>query len=82
MLARPLPPGAADRLRWTAGGSGAAGAAVMILQPHRTPEGLLRELTRLLMNHAVLAEMGASARKLAHPGALEKIAAMVLSLAV
>ncbi len=78
----PFPQAADDHQRKNAEVFADAGAAVMILQPHLTPEGLLQELTRLLMNHAVLAEMGASARKLAHPGALEKIAAMVLSLAV
>ena len=58
-----------------------AGAAVMILQADVTPETLLRELSRLLLDPHALAEMGAKARTLAHPGAVEKIAEMVVGLA-
>lgn len=58
-----------------------AGAAVMMLQIYVTPETLLSELSRLLLDRRALAEMGAKARELAHPGALQKIAEMVVGLA-
>jgi len=58
-----------------------AGAAVMLLQIYVTPETLLSELSRLLLDRAGLAVMGAKARTLAHPGALQKIAEMVVGLA-
>ena len=58
-----------------------AGAAVMMLQADVTPETLLGELSRLLLDRSRLAEMGAKARGLAHPGAVEKIAEMVVGLA-
>ncbi len=58
-----------------------AGAAVMMLQADVTPERLLSELSRLLLDRTSLVEMGARARTLAHPGAVEKIAEMVVGLA-
>jgi UDP-N-acetylglucosamine--N-acetylmuramyl-(pentapeptide) pyrophosphoryl-undecaprenol N-acetylglucosamine transferase len=58
-----------------------AGAAVMMLQADVTPEALLGELSRLLLDRSLLADMGAKARGLAHPGAVEKIAEMVVGLA-
>jgi UDP-N-acetylglucosamine--N-acetylmuramyl-(pentapeptide) pyrophosphoryl-undecaprenol N-acetylglucosamine transferase len=58
-----------------------AGAAVMLLQKDVTPELLLDALSRLLLDPARRAEMAVKARGLAKPGALEKIAAMVLRVA-
>jgi len=58
-----------------------AGAAVMLLQKDVTPETLLEALRRLLLDSDLRAAMAAKARSLAKPGALEKIAAMVLRVA-
>jgi len=58
-----------------------AGAAVMLLQRDVTPVTLLEALRGLLTDPARRAEMAARARSLARPGALERIAAMVLRLA-
>jgi UDP-N-acetylglucosamine--N-acetylmuramyl-(pentapeptide) pyrophosphoryl-undecaprenol N-acetylglucosamine transferase len=77
----PLPTAADDHQRKNAEVFADAGAAVMMLQAQLTPESLLAELVRLLMDRNVLLEMGAKARELAHPGALERIAEMVFSLA-
>jgi len=58
-----------------------AGAAVMLLQKDCTPESLLRELVALLNDAPRRATMAERAKSLAKPGALERIAAMVLKLA-
>jgi UDP-N-acetylglucosamine--N-acetylmuramyl-(pentapeptide) pyrophosphoryl-undecaprenol N-acetylglucosamine transferase len=58
-----------------------AGAAVMLLQRDATPEELERALVGLLLDPARRGQMAAAARSLARPGALERIAAMVLRLA-
>jgi len=58
-----------------------AGAAVMLLQRDVTEESLLRALVKLLSDAPKRAAMSAKARALAKPGALERIAAMVLRLA-
>jgi UDP-N-acetylglucosamine--N-acetylmuramyl-(pentapeptide) pyrophosphoryl-undecaprenol N-acetylglucosamine transferase len=58
-----------------------AGAAVMLLQKDVTPETLLEGLRALLLDPARRGEMGAKAKGLAKPGALERIAGMVLRLA-
>jgi UDP-N-acetylglucosamine--N-acetylmuramyl-(pentapeptide) pyrophosphoryl-undecaprenol N-acetylglucosamine transferase len=58
-----------------------AGAAVMLLQRDVTEESLLRALVELLTDAPKRAAMSARARELAKPGALERIAAMVLRLA-
>jgi UDP-N-acetylglucosamine--N-acetylmuramyl-(pentapeptide) pyrophosphoryl-undecaprenol N-acetylglucosamine transferase len=58
-----------------------AGAAAMLLQRDVTPESLLRELAALLKDGARRAAMAERARALAKPGALQRIAAMVLRLA-
>ena len=58
-----------------------AGAAEMLLQRDVTPETLLEHLRGLLQNPARRAEMAEHARSLAKPGALERIAGMVLQLA-
>ncbi len=77
----PFPQAADDHQRRNAEVLVDAGAAVMILQPDLTPERLLDELTTLLLDRERLAVMGANARTLARPGALERIAKMALELA-
>jgi UDP-N-acetylglucosamine--N-acetylmuramyl-(pentapeptide) pyrophosphoryl-undecaprenol N-acetylglucosamine transferase len=77
----PLPTAADDHQRKNAEVFAEAGAAVMMLQAELTPESLLGELVRLLMDRNALEEMGAKARGLAHPGAVERIAEMVVGLA-
>jgi UDP-N-acetylglucosamine--N-acetylmuramyl-(pentapeptide) pyrophosphoryl-undecaprenol N-acetylglucosamine transferase len=59
----------------------AAGAAEMLLQSDVTAETLLAALLGLLTDEARRSEMAARAKALARPGALERIAAMVLKLA-
>jgi UDP-N-acetylglucosamine--N-acetylmuramyl-(pentapeptide) pyrophosphoryl-undecaprenol N-acetylglucosamine transferase len=59
----------------------AAGAAAMLLQKDVTPERLLEGLTGLLQDSGRRAEMARRAKGLAKPGALEKIAGMVVGLA-
>jgi UDP-N-acetylglucosamine--N-acetylmuramyl-(pentapeptide) pyrophosphoryl-undecaprenol N-acetylglucosamine transferase len=59
----------------------AAGAAVMLLQRDVTSESLLGVLVGLLKDDNKRAEMAQSARSLAKPGALERIAAMILRVA-
>jgi UDP-N-acetylglucosamine--N-acetylmuramyl-(pentapeptide) pyrophosphoryl-undecaprenol N-acetylglucosamine transferase len=58
-----------------------AGAAEMLLQRDVTPETLLEHLRGLLLDSNRRAEMSLRARSLATPGALERIAGMVLQLA-
>jgi len=58
----------------------AAGAAEMLLQSEVTAETLKAALLGLLTNEAKREEMAARAKRLARPGALERIAGMVLSL--
>ena len=56
----------------------AAGAAVMLLQRDVTPERLLRTVCDLLGDLQRRSHMAERARSLARPGALEKIAAMIV----
>ena len=77
----PFPQAADDHQRKNAEVFAEAGAAVLMLQGNLTADGLLAELTRLLLDHGVLAKMSAKARSLAHPGALQRIAGMVVRLA-
>jgi UDP-N-acetylglucosamine--N-acetylmuramyl-(pentapeptide) pyrophosphoryl-undecaprenol N-acetylglucosamine transferase len=58
-----------------------AGAAVLLPESELTNERLLSELTGLLNSPERLREMGARARTLAHPDALERIAGMAVRLA-
>ncbi len=58
-----------------------AGAAVMLLQKDVTEASLLDALEALLLDGPRRAAMAARARSLAKPGALEKIARMVVGLA-
>jgi len=59
----------------------AAGAAEMLLQKDVTPESLLESLRGLLLDSERRAAMAVKAKTLAKPGALERIAGMVLVLA-
>ena len=59
----------------------AAGAAEMLLQRDVTPDSLQDALFALLEDPARRARMALQAKMLARPGALQKIAAMVLRLA-
>ncbi len=77
----PFPQAADDHQRKNAEVFAEAGAAVMLLQPQLTPEGLLEELLRLLLSPQTLREMGTRARDLALPGAVERIAGIVVGLA-
>ncbi len=52
----------------------------MILQKDVTPDSLLATLMELFKNKELREDMSAKARALAKPGALEKIAVMVLEL--
>ena len=58
-----------------------AGAAAMLLQRDATPEAMEGALVELLLDSARRERMAAAARGLARPGALERIAVMVLRLA-
>jgi UDP-N-acetylglucosamine--N-acetylmuramyl-(pentapeptide) pyrophosphoryl-undecaprenol N-acetylglucosamine transferase len=58
-----------------------AGAAVLVPESELTNERLLSELTGLLGNPERLRKMGAQARTLAHPNALQRIAEMAVQLA-
>ena len=77
----PLPTAADDHQRKNAEVLVEAGAAVVMLQSEVSPERLLSELVDLLQDQDRLLAMGVNARKLALPGAVEKIAAMCLKLA-
>lgn len=77
----PLPTAADDHQRKNAELLVQAGAAEMLLQRDVTPESLLRALTGLLTNAPRRSAMSAAARAMAKPGALERIAGMVLELA-
>jgi UDP-N-acetylglucosamine--N-acetylmuramyl-(pentapeptide) pyrophosphoryl-undecaprenol N-acetylglucosamine transferase len=58
-----------------------AGAALMLLQRDVTPETLLQALRELLLDPQRRAAMAASAKSLARPGAVERIAAIAVRLA-
>jgi UDP-N-acetylglucosamine--N-acetylmuramyl-(pentapeptide) pyrophosphoryl-undecaprenol N-acetylglucosamine transferase len=58
-----------------------AGAAVMLLQRDVTPETLLEALRSLLGDPQRRAEMAERAKSLAKPGALDRIASMIVSVA-
>ncbi len=77
----PLPTAADDHQRRNAEVFEQAGAAEMLLQREITPESLGRALLNLLIDRERRAAMGDRARSLAKPGALQRIAGMVLSLA-
>lgn len=58
-----------------------AGAAVMLLERDASPAALLEVLRGLLLDPARRAEMSGNAKKLAKPGALERIAGIVKRVA-
>ena len=77
----PFPQAADDHQRKNAEVFAKAGAAVMMLQAVTTPDALFTELVRLFSDRNGLRAMGDRARTLAHPGALQRIAGMIVSLA-
>lgn len=77
----PFPQAADDHQRRNAEVLAGAGAAQMLLQIDVTPESLESALLGLLLDAPRRAGMSRAARLLARPGALERIAEKVLSLA-
>ena len=77
----PLPTAADDHQRKNAEVLAGAGAAVMLLQRDATPEAMEQLLVDLLLDGDRRRMMAAAAKRLARPGALERIAGMVLRLA-
>jgi UDP-N-acetylglucosamine--N-acetylmuramyl-(pentapeptide) pyrophosphoryl-undecaprenol N-acetylglucosamine transferase len=77
----PFPQAADDHQLRNAEVLAKAGAAVVLLQREVTDESLLRELVDLFQDAPRRAEMAEQARSLAKPGALQRIAAIVLRLA-
>jgi len=73
----PFPLAADDHQRKNAEAMAETGAAEMLLEKDLTAELLERTLLRLLTDRPALARMSEQARKLAHPDAAERIAAMV-----
>jgi UDP-N-acetylglucosamine--N-acetylmuramyl-(pentapeptide) pyrophosphoryl-undecaprenol N-acetylglucosamine transferase len=77
----PLPTAADDHQRKNAEVLAGAGAAIMLLQKDVTPEVLEQLLADLLLDGDRRRMMAEAAKGLARPGALERIAGMVLRLA-
>ena len=77
----PFPQAADDHQRKNAEVLAQAGAARMLLQREATEESLAGALLELLGDAGLRARMSAAAKSLAKPGALERIAGMVLRLA-
>jgi len=77
----PFPLAADDHQRKNAEAFVEAGAAVLLAEAELKPERLLDVLRELLAEGAPLAGMGAKARELAHPRAVQEIVGMVLRLA-
>jgi UDP-N-acetylglucosamine--N-acetylmuramyl-(pentapeptide) pyrophosphoryl-undecaprenol N-acetylglucosamine transferase len=77
----PFPQAADDHQLHNAMVLAKAGAAVVLLQRELTDATLLRELSELLCDAPRRQAMAEAARSLARPGALQRIAAMVLLLA-
>lgn len=73
----PFPQAADDHQRRNAEALVKAGAAVMVLEHDATPEKLLAELIGLLRAPNRLHAMGENARTLAHPDAVNTIAALL-----
>ena len=76
----PFPQAADDHQRKNAEVLASAGAAVMLLQRDATPETMERMLVELLRDGAKRQRMAVAAKSLARPGALERIAGMVVRL--
>lgn len=77
----PFPFAADDHQHKNAAIFAEAGAAVLAPESELTDDRLLAELTGLLSDPARLRTMGGRARTLAHPDALDRIAAMAVRLA-
>ncbi len=77
----PFPQAADDHQRRNAEVLAEAGAAVMLLQRDVTAEAMERTLVELLGDPERRGRMAEAAKRLAKPGALERIAGMVLRLA-
>jgi UDP-N-acetylglucosamine--N-acetylmuramyl-(pentapeptide) pyrophosphoryl-undecaprenol N-acetylglucosamine transferase len=77
----PFPGAADDHQRKNAEVMVAANAARMLVEPEMTPDRLLEALVSMLKDREGLRAMGENARKLAHPDAALKIAAMAADLA-
>lgn len=77
----PFPQAADDHQRKNAEVMADAGAARMLIEAELTPEKLQEVLVALLSDRNELAAMADRARKLAHPDAAERIAAMAMELA-
>ena len=77
----PFAAAADDHQRKNAEALASVGAADMILERDATPERLLGDLRDLLLSPDRRGAMAAQARELAKPGALERIAGIVLRLA-
>lgn len=77
----PFPMAADDHQRKNAEVLVEAGAAVMLLEQSLTADMLFDTLRRLLCDPDELVKMGDSARRLAHPEAAQRIAAMTAKLA-
>ena len=76
----PFPQAADDHQRRNAEVLVAADAAAMLLQADLTAETLLAKLMEMLSDRSALVAMGQRAKKLAHPGAVERIGEMVAEL--
>lgn len=76
----PFPQAADDHQRRNAEVFAEADAAVLMHQVDLTAERLLTQLSQLLGDRKLLARMSSKARTLAHPGALQRIAEMVVGL--
>lgn len=77
----PFPQAADDHQRKNAEILAGAGAAVMLLQRDATPEVMEGMLVELLLDADRRRRMAEAAKALAKPGALERIAGMILRLA-
>jgi UDP-N-acetylglucosamine--N-acetylmuramyl-(pentapeptide) pyrophosphoryl-undecaprenol N-acetylglucosamine transferase len=77
----PLPTAADDHQRHNAETLAEAGAAQLSPQAELTSERLVHEIASLLRDRARLAEMGAAARRFAHPDAATEIAAIAARMA-
>jgi UDP-N-acetylglucosamine--N-acetylmuramyl-(pentapeptide) pyrophosphoryl-undecaprenol N-acetylglucosamine transferase len=77
----PLPTAADDHQRRNAETLANAGAASLLPQSELTGERLAQEVASLLRDRARLSQMGAAARRFAHPDAAAEIAAMAARIA-
>lgn len=73
----PLPTAADDHQRQNAAALAEVNAARLLPQAELSSERLAQEITSLLANRALLAQMSEAARKLAHPDAAGEIARIV-----